>query len=98
MSHPLLTKVLGRVFWSTEVEAPNSPVEMVAAMDPVIADRLEAALDVCSECGLPDKGYIREGADFDEVAHEDWMRHLYTPLVDLPADASETRSGVTGPA
>jgi hypothetical protein len=42
---PLLTKVLADAFWSTEVEAPNSPSEMVQVIPPDIADRLEAALD-----------------------------------------------------
>jgi hypothetical protein len=46
MSHPLLTRVIAGPTWSRH--APNALAEtIVAAIPPDIADRLEAALDVC---------------------------------------------------
>ncbi len=82
MSHPLLTQVLadglypvfehgeGRGYFVEEA------AEVLAHIPAAIADRLEAALDVCAVCGM---GHHDEHFPEWHVNHEHC--HPYVPLV-----------------
>lgn len=74
MSHPLLTKVLADAMTRSR-PLPNID-ELAAGITPAIADRLEAALDVCSVCGL---GHHDE--HFPEQHDNHNLCHAFVPLV-----------------
>lgn len=82
MSHPLLIKVLRDVYWEEEAEAPRAPSEMVYAIPPAIADRLERALDVCDWNGCGRERTHSWHGDPDAHEHDPkWSCHSFTPLV-----------------
>lgn len=94
MSHPRLTKVLAQSLlltycWDRSPDAVTKDTRRIVSAIPLhIADRLEAALDVCTVCGMADTGYVRSDdvSEWIEVAHEDFPienGHPYQPLVEV---------------
>lgn len=80
--HPLLTKVLGDALRTKNGPQPTERFagQLLAAIPPDIADRLEAALDVCAVCGFTQWSYVpREGPAIR--THPMGDGHPYQPLV-----------------
>lgn len=82
MSHPLLTKVLLDTFAKSP---PNHADRHIAAgiigdIPPAIADRLEAALDVCATCGMH-PGWSDHETNAQVRALIRGSFHPYVPLV-----------------
>lgn len=81
--HPLLTRILDQALSQV---MDREATEVVAGIPPDIADRLEAALDVCqhvypsgSLCGGNASGHAYQAKGW-----EGW--HEYVPLVEVPHD------------
>lgn len=88
--HPRLTRVLAPAMTKARPYGGNpeawaliAAAHVIECMDAAIADRLEAALDVCRECGNWSGHPKHEKPEDPE--DEGWV-HPYVPLVEVPHD------------
>lgn len=95
-AHPLLTKVWAAAMaearpygGNPDAWATHAAEHVISKFPPGIADRLEQTLDVCAyRNGTAICYTARDVHDYETEG-----MHEYVPLVNLAADAPETRAG-----
>jgi hypothetical protein len=84
MEHPLLIKVLEDAWWDATPEAFDDPGAMLhAAIPPILANRMEYALDICQwyECGrTKDHRWHWHDEDFEMPHEPEWACHAFQSL------------------